>query len=112
MGKTKTATNENPLFALLVIFTILFVGSAFLFESMDVLTGPLYAAKVTISSLFAVSLGFIMSAWWSTAARVDEKIKKDVKVNLCLIIIDTLKEILKKTRRGDFPLPYPDRNIN
>ena len=67
---------RTPLFALLLVFIVLFVGSAFLFENMDILTGAMYAAKITVSSLFAVSLGFIMSVWWSTAARFDEKIKE------------------------------------
>jgi len=47
----------NAKFALLTVFTLLFIGSVFLFENMDIVSGPLYAIKITISSLFALSLG-------------------------------------------------------
>ena len=42
-AKLKMRRMRTPLFALLVVFVVLFVGSVFLFENMEVLTGPLYA---------------------------------------------------------------------
>ncbi len=72
----------NATFALLIIFFILFVGSVFLFENMEILTGPLYAIKIVMTSLFAVTLGFILSVWWSTAARYDEKIRDAERIDL------------------------------
>ena len=50
----------TPAFALLLIFILLFVGSTYLFEQLPVFTGILYAVKVVITTLFAVSLGFIL----------------------------------------------------
>jgi len=72
---------SNPLFILLVVFLFLFGGSLYLFENMVVLTGPLYAAKITISSLFAVSLGFILSVWWSSFSRYNEKIREAERID-------------------------------
>ncbi len=72
----------NATFALLIVFVTLFVGSIFLFENMEMLTGPLYAIKIVMTSLFAVTLGFIMSVWWSTAARYDEKIRDAERIDL------------------------------
>ena len=39
---------SNAKFALLIVFSILFVGSIFLFENMDIFSGPLYAIKIAI----------------------------------------------------------------
>ena len=72
---------SNPLFALLVVFLFLFGGSLYLFESMAVLTGPMYATKITISSLFAVSLGFILSVWWSSFSKYNEKIREAERID-------------------------------
>lgn len=72
---------SNPLFALLVVFLFLFGGSLYLFENMAVLTGPMYAAKITISSLFAVSLGFILSVWWSSFSKYNEKIREAERID-------------------------------
>ena len=49
---------SSPSFALLLIFGVLFVGSVFLFENVEILTGPLYSLKIIMTSLFAVTLGF------------------------------------------------------
>jgi len=72
---------SNPLFALLIVFLFLFVGSLYLFENMAVLTGPMYAAKITISSLFAVSLGFILSVWWSSFSKYNERIREAARID-------------------------------
>lgn len=72
---------SNPLFVLLAVFLFLFGGSLYLFENMAVLTGPMYAAKITISSLFAVSLGFILSVWWSSFSRYNEKIREAERID-------------------------------
>ena len=104
---------STPLFALLVVFAVLFVGSMFLFENMEILSGPLYAAKLTISSLFAVSLGFIMSIWWSAAARFDEKIKEAERIDkeyrdLLLSFADSLFDIINalNTLANNPPKPF------
>lgn len=90
---------SNPLFALLAVFLFLFGGSLFLFENMDVLTGTLYAAKVTVSSLFAVSLGFILSVWWSSFSKFNEKIREAQRIDreyreLLLSFSDSLFDII------------------
>jgi len=112
-GKLKMRRISTPLFALLLIFITLFVGSIFLFENMDVMTGPLYAAKITISSLFAVSLGFITSVWWSTAARFDEKIREAERIDkeyreLLLSFSDSLFNIINalNTLATNPPKPF------
>jgi hypothetical protein len=40
---------SNPQFALLIVFSLLFAGSAFLFENIDILYGTLYAVKVIVT---------------------------------------------------------------
>jgi len=112
-GKLKMRRISTPLFALLLIFITLFAGSVFLFENMDVMTGPLYAAKITISSLFAVSLGFITSVWWSTAARFDEKIREAERIDkeyreLLLSFSDSLFNIINalNTLATNPPKPF------
>lgn len=112
-AKLKMRRVRTPLFALLVIFATLFVGSSFLFESMDVFTGPMYAAKVSISALFAVSLGFIMSVWWSTAARFEEKIKEAERLDreyreLLMSFSDSLFDIINalNTLATNPPRPF------
>ncbi len=90
---------SNPLFALLMVFIFLFGGSLFLFENMDVVTGPLYAAKITVSSLFAVSLGFILSVWWSSFSKFNEKIREAERIDmeyreLLLSFSDSLFDII------------------
>jgi hypothetical protein len=66
----------NAKFALLAVFSVLFVGSVFLFENLDIVSGPLYAIKIVISSIFAMSLGVILSVWWQTTARFDARIRE------------------------------------
>lgn len=104
---------RTPLFALLIVFALLFAGTVFLFENMDIVTGPLYAAKITVSSLFAVSLGFIMSVWWSTAARFDEKIKEAERLDreyreLLMSFSDSLFDIINalNTLATNPPKPF------
>lgn len=80
--KLKSNMFSNPAFALLLIFIILFAGSVYLFEQMQVLAGPLYAIKIVVTSLFAATLGFIMSVWWSKAARFDEKIREAERIDI------------------------------
>jgi len=86
-------------FGLLVIFGVLYVGSVFLFENMDILSGPLYAIKITISGLFAVSLGVILSVWWQTTARHDERIREAERLDaeyrdLLMSFSDSLFDII------------------
>jgi len=78
---------------------VLFVGSIFLFENMDILAGPLYAIKIAISSLFALSLGVILSVWWQTTARFDERIREAQRLDaeyreLLLSFSDSLFDII------------------
>jgi hypothetical protein len=80
--KLKANMFANPIFALLLIFAILFSGSIYLFENMQVLAGPLYALKIIVTSLFAVTLGFIMSVWWSTTARFDERVREAERLDI------------------------------
>jgi len=75
-AKLKLNPFNNAKFGLLAVFAVLYVGSVFLFENMDILAGPLYAIKISISSLFAVSLGVLLSVWWQTTARHDEKMQQ------------------------------------
>lgn len=112
-AKLKMRRMSTPLFALLIVFVTLFAGSLFLFENMDVVTGPLYAAKIMVSSLFAVSLGFIMSVWWTTAARFDEKIKEAERIDkeyreLLLSFSDSLFDIINalNTLATNPPKPF------
>lgn len=112
-AKLKLSRISTPLFALLLVFIALFAGSVFLFENMDVMTGPLYAAKLVVSSLFAVSLGFIMSVWWSVAARFDEKFKEAERLDkeyreLLLSFSDSLFDIINalNTLATNPPRPF------
>jgi len=86
-------------FGLLAIFVVLYGGSIFLFESMDIISGPLYAIKIMISTLFAVSLGVILSVWWQSNARFDEKIREAERLDaeyreLLLSFSDSLFDII------------------
>jgi hypothetical protein len=89
----------EPTFGLLLIFTLLFVGSVFLFENLDILTGSLYAIKISISSLFAISLGVIMSTWWRTTTRFEDRLKEAARIDaeyreLLLSFSDSLFDIV------------------
>lgn len=97
--KLKSNVFTNATFALLVIFLILFSGSIFLFENMQVVAGPLYALKIIITSLFAVTLGFIMSVWWSKSARFDERVREAERIDaeyreLLMSFSDSLFDII------------------
>lgn len=78
----KSRMFSSPLFALLVIITLLFVGSVYLFEHMEILTEALYALKIIITSVFAITLGFLLSVWWSTTARYDDKIREAERIDV------------------------------
>jgi hypothetical protein len=103
IAKARSKLHLNPFtnakFALLSVFLVLFVGSIFLFENMDILSGPLYAIKIAISSLFALSLGVILSVWWQTTARFDERIREAQRLDaeyreLLLSFSDSLFDII------------------
>jgi hypothetical protein len=90
---------SNPSFALLLVFFALFCGSIFLFENMQVVSGPLYAMKVVVTSLFAVTLGFITSVWWSKSARFDERVREAQRIDaeyreLLMSFSDSLFDII------------------
>ena len=70
---------SHPSFGLVVVFAILFAGSVYLFENMDILTGQLYATRVIMTSLFAVTLGFLLSVWWTSTVKYDDKQEDIVK---------------------------------
>lgn len=72
----------TPAFALLVIFVLLFAGTIYVFEQMPIVAGPIYAIKVIVTTLFAVSLGFILSVWWSKGARFDERIREAERIDI------------------------------
>lgn len=104
---------RTPLFTLLLVFFVLFIGSIFLFESMQVFAGPIYAAKIIVSSLFAVSLGFILSVWWSSTARLEEKLKEAERIDreyreLLLSFSDSLFDIINalNTLAKNPPKPF------
>ena len=112
-GELKMRRMRTPLFSLLLVFFVLFIGSIFLFESMQVFAGPIYAAKIIISSLFAVSLGFILSVWWSSAARLEEKLKEAERIDreyreLLLSFSDSLFDIINalNTLAKNPPKPF------
>lgn len=111
--KLKLRRLGTPLFVLMMVFVALYAGSIFLFENMDVMTGPLYAAKLVVSTLFAVSLGFIVSVWWSAAARFDEKFKEAERLDkeyrqLLLSFSDSLFDIINalNTLADNPPKPF------
>ena len=112
-GELKMRRVRTPLFTLLLVFFALFIGSIFLFESMQVFAGPIYAAKIIVSSLFAVSLGFIMSVWWSSTARLEEKLKEAERLDreyreLLLSFSDSLFDIINalNTLAKNPPKPF------
>ena len=98
-SKMKLNPFGNSTFGLLVVFAILYVGSIFLFENMDLLRGSLYAVKIAVSTLFAVSLGVLLSVWWQTTARSDERIREVERLDaeyreLLLSFSDSLFDII------------------
>lgn len=97
--KLKMRRFSSPVFALLLIFAILFVGSVFLFENVEILTGPLYGLKIVMTSLFAVTLGFILSVWWTTTARFDDRVREAERIDaeyreLLMSFSDSLFDII------------------
>ena len=112
-SKLKQNKFNNPQFALLIIFSLLFAGSAFLFESIDVLYGSLYAMKIIVTSLFAVTLGFMLSIWWTKVSRFDEKLKEAELIDreyreLLISYSDSLFDIINalNTLSIDPPRPF------
>lgn len=81
-SKLKVNRFKSPLFAFLIIFILLFAGSAYLFESIDILDRQLYAIKVIVMSLFAITLGFLLSVWWSLSARSEQKIREAERIDV------------------------------
>lgn len=104
----------TPQFLLLFVFLLLYVGSIFLFENMDAIPGTtIYAARIIISSLFAVSLGSILSIWWSSTTKFDEKIKEAERVDkeyreLLISFSDSLFDIINalNTIAANPPKPF------
>jgi hypothetical protein len=80
--KLKMRRFSSPTFALLLIFGLLFAGSVFLFDNVEILTGPLYGLKIIMTSLFAVTLGFILSVWWTTTARFDDRVREAERIDI------------------------------
>lgn len=102
----------TPAFALLLIFSMLFAGTIYLFEQMPVLTGSLYAIKVIITTLFAVSLGFILSVWWSKGSRFDERIREAERIDieyreLLMSFSDSLFDIINALNTLSSKPPQP-----
>ncbi len=95
----KATRFTSPLFALLVVFALLFVGSLFLFESIEIVTSQIYGMKLIVTSLFAVSLGFILSVWWNATARYDATIREAERLDreyreLLMSFSDSLFDII------------------
>lgn len=104
---------STPVFILLIVFVLLYVGSLYLFENMDIVSGPLYAAKISIGSLFAISLGFILSVWWSSAARFQFKLDEAERIDreyreLLISFSDSLFDIINalNTLASKPPRPF------
>lgn len=91
---------SNPLFALVGVFALLFVGSLYLFERLPVAPGDaMYSLKLVIASLFAVSLGFILSIWWNATSRFDTKLREAQRIDreyreLLISFSDSLFDII------------------
>ena len=77
----KSRRFTSPLFALVIVFAALFIASLFLFEAIEILTPELQSMKLLVSSLFAVSLGFILSVWWNATARFDATIREAERID-------------------------------
>lgn len=111
--KLKMRRFSSPSFALLLIFGVLFVGSVYLFENVEILTGPLYSLKIIMTSLFAVTLGFILSVWWTTTARFDDKVREAERIDaeyreLLMSFSDSLFDIINalNTLAAKPPKPF------
>jgi hypothetical protein len=81
-GKTiKSRRFSSPMFALVIVFGVLFIASLALFEAIEVVTPQLQSMKLIVSAMFAVSLGFILSVWWNSTARFDAKIREAERID-------------------------------
>jgi len=91
---------SNPLFALVGVSALLFLGSLYLFERLPVAPGDaMYSLKLVIASLFAVSLGFILSIWWNATSRFDAKLREAQRIDreyreLLISFSDSLFDII------------------
>ncbi len=81
-SKLKVNRFKSPLFAFLIVFVLLFAGSAYLFESIDIIDRQVYAIKVIVMSMFAITLGFLLSVWWSLSAKSEEKIREAERIDI------------------------------
>jgi hypothetical protein len=81
-AELKSKRFTSPLFVLVVIFATLFGGSIYLFENLPAVAGdPLYALKVSMSSFFAISFGFILSVWWTSTSRFDARMRDAERID-------------------------------
>jgi len=90
----------NSSFVLVAVFGVLFIGSIYLFENLAVVAGtPLYGVKIAMGSIFAISLGFILSVWWNATAKFDAKILEAQRIDreyreLLISFSDSLFDII------------------
>ena len=104
----------SPLFALVLVFALLFAGSVYLFENLPVVAGdPMYGLKIMMASFFAVSLGFILSVWWNSTSRYDERLREAARIDreyreLLIAFSDSLFDIINalNTLAGKPPRPF------
>jgi len=98
--RVKSKRFTSPLFALVIVFAVLFAGSVYLFENLPVVSGdPMYALKITMASFFAVSLGFILSVWWNSTSRYDDRLREAARIDreyreLLIAFSDSLFDII------------------
>jgi hypothetical protein len=90
---------NTPILLLVVVFFVLFAGSIYLFENMGITTGPLYGVKIIVSSLFAVSLGFLLSVWWNASAKDEARIQEAERIDreyreMLMSLSDSLFDII------------------
>ena len=110
--KLRSNMFTSPTFVLLMVFLVLFCGSVYLFENMQVLAGPLYAIKIIITSLFAITLGFIISVWWKKTARFDERVREAERIDaeyreLLMSFSDSLFDIINALNTLSAKPPKP-----
>ncbi len=110
----KSKRFTSPLFALVTIFAFLFGGSIYLFENLPVVMGdPLYALKITMSSVFAISFGFILSVWWQSTSRFNNRLRDAERIDreyreLLIGFSDSLFDIIDElnTLATEPPKPF------
>jgi len=71
----------TPQFALLAAFIVLYGGSMYLFEHIDAQSRSIYAAKLLMSSFFAICVGFLLSVWWTTSTREDKRLEEARRID-------------------------------